>query len=359
MIRLSLCLLALCWGSFASAAPRAHTNHFSDDGHVLLHIDLQRLQKGQTPKHLLGLMMSNPQTRQNINAFKQHFGVDPFKDVDSLTVEVKILESGKEPQILMHVVGRFDQPQLLKGLTQQGNTFTQETINGHLVHISAGNNSALTFLKDGVILGTTDRLKANLKGVTFGGELKNQQGKLLEGGDIWFAAHLPERIRAEIKASNSMAADSSAMRGFLDFAQGLNMSMTTEFVSPAVSKSVETRLKLMLEQAKLSPQAAMFMNMVNKVKITTQGPELTVSVPLSQDDMNQIQAIVSMMLMSLSMQQPKPATLDKRSAPRFPQLNAPVAPGSQPAQGASPKPAGQRATPVPTPAPASAPAPAP
>lgn len=340
MLRYLLLSLSMCWATLSFAAPNAHTEHFPDDGHILLHIDLQRLQTGQTPKQLLGLMMANPETKQKITLFQQNFGIDPFKDLKSLTMQIKVLEAKQEPLILVHVVGTFDQARLLKGLTAQGNAFTQETINGHVAHINAQNKSAITFVKDGVLMGTPERLRFALKGAQFGGILKEQQALLKQGGDLWFAAHLPERVRADIKRQNPVVADSKSMRGYLDFAQGLKIMIATEFVSPEVAAATEAQLKMMIDQAKQAPQAAMFMNMVNKVSISAEGPELTLDIPLTQDDVNQIQAIVSMMLMSLSMQQQQQQQQPPAgsSAPKFPKLNAPVSP-SVPAPAPAPVPA--------------------
>ena len=271
--------------------------------------------------------MANSSFKQKLVRFKSQFGVDPFKDLKSLTTNIKIAQPGKEPEILMHIVGTFNQQKFLQGLTQEGNVFEQETIQGKVAHISAANKSALSFVSDGVIMGTPALIRSALKGVQFGGALAEQQAKLIHGGDLWFVAHIPEEIRAQLKLSNPTVADSKATRGYLDFAQGLHVMMTTEFASTGGAAQAATILGQVIAQAKQSPQAAMFMNMVNKFSVKTQGSSLMIDLPLSQEDVDQIQAIVSMLLMSLSMkqaEQSKPTIAPQR--PSFPQLNQPIAP---------------------------------
>ena len=327
MKRLLIFLSLLLWALVGHAAPQANTHYFSDDGHILLHIDFQRLQKGKTPQKVMGMMMGNLNFKQNLNQFKVQFGIDPFKDIDSLTMNIKVTRTGQDPIILMHVVGTFNQKQLLAGLTQQGNIFEQETIQGKVAHISAANKSALSFVSNGVIMGNPEQVRKSLAGVKFGGALAEQQAQLSEGGDLWFAAYLPEAIRAEAKQRNPLIADSKVMRGYLDFAEGLHVMMTTEFISAEVATQVAAKLGQVVTRAKQSPQAAMFMNMINKLSVQTQGDALTLDLPLSQEDVDQIQAIVSMLLMSLSMNQadqPQPGVAPQ--APRFPRLTQPTAP---------------------------------
>ena len=327
------------WSIIGYAAPSANTQYFSNDGNVLIHIDLQRLQKGKTPQKLLGLMMTNPSFKQKLNRFKSQFGVDPFKDLRSLTMNIKLTETGRDPEILMHIQGTFNQEQFIKGLVQEGNVFERETIKDHVAHISAANKSALSFVSDGVIMGTPTRLRSALQGVSFGGHLAEQQAKMSDGGDLWFTAYVPDELRAGM---NPAISDSRGIRGYLDFARGLHLMMITEFTSTETAAHVVARLNQAVAQAKQSPQAAMFMSMINKLSIKAEGTVTTIDLPLSQEDMDQIQAILSMVLMSLSMNQPEQATQKKPSFPRLdqptakPSVVSPTSPAAQPVKPSAP-----------------------
>jgi hypothetical protein len=291
---------------------------------------MQRLQKGETPKNLLGMVMMNPKTKEGLNKFKTQFGLDPFKDIQSLTGSVTLLARGTEPLILLHIQGTFNEATFLKGLTQEGNDFKTETINGHTLHVSAANKSALSFIKGGVLMGSPDQLRAAVKGTKFAGALVAQQAKLANGGDLWFVAQFPEAMRKEMQLNNPAMANANALRGFVDFAKGLHISLITELSNAEEATKAATQLNASINQAKGSPQAAMFINMINKFSANAKGNELVIDLPLNQDEVNQVQAIAGMLMMSL--------TANKGNAgPSFPGLKAPVAPGAPMAPAPAPK----------------------
>lgn len=320
---LILLTLFLC-SSVGFAAPTGNTQFFGGDANVVFHLDVQRLQNGQTPKSLLGMVMMNPKAKEGITKFKSQFGLDPFKDIQSLTGQVTLRERGTDPLVLLHIQGKFDQVQFLKGLTEEGNSFKAETVNGYTLQISEANKSALTFIQGGILMGSPEQLRQAVKGAKFTGALVKQQKKLINGGDLWFVAQFPEKMRKEMQLKNPAMTDASALRGFVDFAKGLHINLITELSDASSASKAATDLNASVTQAKSSPQAAMFMNMMNKFEAKAKSNELIINLPLNQDEVNQIQAIVGMMMMSLTANQAAAGG----PAPSFPGLKAPVAPSS-------------------------------
>ena len=344
MKKLMILLFTLLWSTLAFAAPQGNTQFFGGNGNVVFHFDMQRFQKGQTPKNLLGMLMMNPKAKEGLNKFKTQFGLDPFKDVQTLTGLVTLKARGEQPLMLLHIVGTFNQEQFLKGLTAEGNQFVTETVNGKTLHVSAANKSALSFVPNGVLMGSPEEIRTAIKGANkFGGILAAQQAKLSNGGDLWFAAQFPEALRKDMQLRNPAMANANALRGFLDFASGLHLSLITELGTAEEASKAAQMLIATVDQAKQSPQAAMFMNMVNKFSAQAKGNELVIDLPLNQEEVNQIQAIIGMMMMSLTANQ---ATAAGQGGPSFPGLKAPVAPSAKPVAPVAPAPVAPAPAPV-------------
>ena len=327
MKKIMIILLTLLWSAVSFAAPQGNTKYFGNNGNVVFHFDMQRFQKGQTPKNLMGMLMMNPKAKAGLSKFQTQFGLDPFKDIKSVTGHVTLKARGTEPLMLLHIEGKFNQELFLKGLTAEGNQFSKETVNGKTLHVSTANKSALTFIPSGVLMGTPDEIRNAVKGAKYGGILAAQQAKLTNGGDLWFVAQFPEAMRKEMQLSNPAMANASALRGYLDFATGLHLSLITELGNAQEASQAAQKLVATIDQAKQSPQAAMFMNMVNKFSAQAKGNELVIDLPLNQEEVNQIQAIIGMMMMSLTANQAAAG----QGAPSFPGLKAPVAPSVKPA----------------------------
>jgi hypothetical protein len=285
------------------------------------------------------MMMTDPRFRERLKDFQTKFGVNIFKDVQSLSALIKLdpqsLALGQPssataapPQIILHLAGSFNPTQLLSGLTQAGNTLTRETLGEVELHVNVQSQSSIAFIKGGVLMGTPQQLRAALssKEVNFGGALAQQQKKLEGANDLWFAIAIPEALRASIKARNPKLADAHAVRGSLDLAEGMQLFLATEFNSIDSAARIAEVINARINQVKLAPQAAMFLNMINKLSVKTEATELKISLPLSQDDMNQIQAIVSMIMMSMTMNQAQ----EKATPPQFPKLTQPTNPSSAP-----------------------------
>ena len=318
--------------SVAIAAPTGNTQFFSDDGSLLLHIDWQRLQQGQTPKTLLNMVMMSPRGKEGLANFKTKYGLDPFKDITSASLFMKFIKKGEDPEVLLHLKAKLDPAKFVAGLRADGNDFKEEKVAGRTLMVSEATKSALTFVEGGVLMGSPSRIRSAVQKSGYGGVLAAQQAKLAKGGDIWFVAQLPEAMRQEMKLSNPDIAESKSMRGFIDFSAGLHFGLITEFVSPEVAAGATAKLKAIVEQAKQNPQAAMFMTMINKLAATASGAEMTVDLPLNQDEVNQLQAIAQMLMMSLTMRQPGGAPAGGAApaapAPAFPQLQRPTAPAA-------------------------------
>ena len=249
MKNLLITLILLVTPAFALAAPTANTQYFHDDGSVAVHIDLQRLQQGQTPQKLLGMMMTNPSVKTRINDFKERFGVDPFKDISTASILVKMTQRGEEPEVLVHIQGNFDPAKVIAGFTASGSAFKEEKVANQTIHVSEVNKSAIAFVSGALLMGTPDRVRQALQGVKFGGELAAQQAKLsTDPVDLWFAIALPEAMRQDMKASNPAMADSKAMRGTLDFSEGLVLFMVTEFVAADVAARTAEETKATVDQ---------------------------------------------------------------------------------------------------------------
>jgi hypothetical protein len=338
MRNILILLIILVFSLPVFAAPKGNTTYFGDSANVVLHIDLQRLQQGQTPKSLLGMLMMNPKAKEKINKFNTQFGLDPFKDIESLTAQVTLKAPQTDPLMLLHIKGKFNQAQFLKGLGEEGNVFAKETLNGKDLYVSAASKSALTFVQDGVLMGSPEELRTAVKGGSkYAGALYDQQAKLAQGGDLWFVAQFPEEMRQQMQLKNPAMMKAKALRGYLDFAQGLHISLISELMTATDASKAAEELTNSITQAKSTPQAAMFMSVMNKFSATAKGNELVIDVPLSQDEVNQIQAMVGMMLMALTANQGGAAAPAPKGA-GFPSLKGPVVPATPvaPAAPASP-----------------------
>ena len=322
---LSLALLLSLAASPALAAPQG-LSYLNGDADVLLHFDLQRLQKSQTFKDIMAMAMSNPKAKSGLDEVKANVGVDILKDIDSVTIQVKAPPKGQNrATVLGYIQGRFTPKTILAAMKASNAQVKEIKAPWGVIYANPSDPMGFTFLKGGVLFGDPDLIKAHKQGA-FKGQLAASAGKFSDDAqDFWAVLKMNKEMTAEAAAKNPMLAQFEQVVGSLDFKPGLHLNVRATSKNPAGPKMLAQMGQQQLAAAGQSPQAAMFGAMMKKITIKAEAQDLVLDIPLNQQDVNQIKMMVGMMLMSFQQKATSaPPVTPMPGAPKAPQ--APQAP---------------------------------
>ena len=303
-------------------------------GQVLVHVDVERLTQSQTFKDLYGMATGNPQAKGKLEEFKQRFGVDLLTDVKGVTVALNAPSKGAPPETSVYVAGNFKPEQIKAGFKKEGADFNTEQVMGHDLLIAKNDSSAFAFVKGGVLAANSQKspggevkgdavLKAVLNGAGLGGALKTASAKFTAGKDLWASFQPSAEMLNDMRAQNPMMASFSAWDISLDLSKGLHLHVEGQG-TPESAKQISDLANAQLAQAKSSPQAAMLGGIINKASVSAKASTLVVDIPLSNQEVKQLQMMAMMLMMSMQQGHGAPQPAPKRSP--FPNLQAPATP---------------------------------
>ncbi len=346
-------LVLLCMTFQVSFAKSANPFKFlPKDGNFLFQIDVKRIQNSQTFKDLYTFVSSNPANQKALQEFNTTYQIDLLKDIDTVTFHASSPNPATEPELLVILEGRFKPEVIIEATKKTWTQPKQEMIgSATFVYSELQKENAMSFVDQMLVLGNQSAVRQAIsKSGQFSGKLADSLSKLPTTlVDTWGVMVLNENMRNQLRQNNPNAASFENIIMSFDLATGLNVDIKAygenETMVSALSNEMNTQLISVLQ----NPQAAIFASMIKKLKITAQGKELKVQLPLDQQDVNQIKMMLAMMLGGLN--QMNQAPINTSPIPSNPNLNQP-APSSMVVPAPAP-------IPVPTPAPAPAPAPAP
>jgi hypothetical protein len=233
----TLCSFLICLGllivSTVSATP-VNTTYFPAKGNTLVHVDVQRMQASQTFKDLINFVMMNPQSKAKIDEFKKSFGIDIFRDVQALSLHMTS-RPNNEPDVIVHVQGKFTEAQVLKGLGKEG-ALTATKVGAFTLHQSPDKTKAVVFVSaKEMLIGESSSVQASLKkNGQFGGSLKTLSTRVKTAQDIWVVTHLDDADLKKVKVRNPMLGNFPEFIAQVDLAQGFHVKIDAISTSPAI-----------------------------------------------------------------------------------------------------------------------------
>jgi hypothetical protein len=330
-----LCTLLFSLPTFAQpkAAPVAN-----NPTNVHVFVDMQRMQKSKTFTDLYSFAQMNPGFKNDLKSIKDKFGIDPFKDLNTVLIHLQIADNKTPPASLMKITGNFDVQKIMAGFNQDGKTFTKETLNGKTFYIDTPADTAIWIQPKMALLGKTDRLRAILQDMSL---VDQTFAHILAADstnqDMVIKLDLNQNLLAEMRQKNPQFANFPKSLVQVNMASGLNLHIEAQGTEEQPTKMLVSQVQMGIQAALKSPQAAMFGALIKKFKVANQGAQLTLDLPLDQADVDRLKMLAGLLMMNMQ----RPPAQPKQ--PAFPKLNAPVAPSLAPAP-----------TPVPVPAPAPA-----
>jgi hypothetical protein len=342
-MRKIISLLALA-GLFATPAMAKPFNadaarYMISNGQVLVHMDIERLTQSQTFKDLYGMVAGSPQAKTQIDQFKARFGIDPLVDVKGVTVGLNAPSKGAPPETSVYIAGSFKPEQIKAELKTSGADFDAVMVGKQELLVAKKDASSFAFVPGGMIAANSQKapqgevkgeavLRSVLSGAGLQGDLKAASAGFGPNKDVWASFRPSAPMLADMTAQNPMMGSFSAWDLSIDFSTGLHLHVEG-LGSVESAKAIADLANAQLAQAKGSPQAAMLGGLVNKAKIEAQGTKFIVDLPLSNQDVKQLQMMAMMLMMSMQQGHAAPKPQPQRAP--FPQLQAPTAPAPAPA----------------------------
>ncbi len=317
----ALAALFLFFAAPAQAADLGDVKLLPAQGDIVVQVDVRALMGTKLVEDLLKQAKMNPQTAQAFAEMKSQFGVDPEKDIERLTIMFPV--KSKSGQALMVVNTSAPYKTVLAGLQaeQKANAgkkagMAEKKHAGTTYHVADGQGIAQVGKR--LLIGDEGLLKKALEAKGTGG-LARSQGLMgiarqasKAGGQIWFAAVLPEEVKAQMATQNPEMKDIQTVRGGLDLTEGLKLRIDMGTTKGAAGKMV-TSINTQVEQARKeqagNPMAGAMglAAIVNGIKAAAAGDEVQVTLELTQPQVDQLKTTAMMMIGMAAAQQAKPA----------------------------------------------------
>lgn len=308
MIRIKSPLAALAALLFLLAAP-AQAADVGDlkllpgDGDIVLQVDVRALMGTPLVTDLLKQAKMNPQTQQAFDKIKTEYGIDPEKDIERMTILFPAKSQSGQALMVVNTKGSYDQ--MVAAAKKEGDNLQEASHAGVKYHRSEG--VAMARMGGRILVGDEALLKKALDtkgkvGLTGNKKMMGLVDRASKaGGQIWFAAVLPDEVKAKMAADNPEMKDISTIQGSLDLTQGLKLRLdiganagTAAKMTQAINTQLEQAKK---EQANNPMMAAMgFAAVINGIKAAAVGDEVKVALDLTPAQVDQLKAMAMMMV---------------------------------------------------------------
>ncbi len=319
-----LALFALLVAGQSQAADLADLKMLPAEADIVVQIDVKDLVATALVTDLLKQAKMNPQTQQALAEMKSKFGVDAEKDLERLTIMFPA--KSKTGEALMVINTKTPYKTVLAGLQKEqadlGNKkgMAEKSHAGTTYHVADG--VGIAQLGGRLVVGDEGLLKKALAGKGKTG-LNGNKGMMTlidkaakGGGQLWFAAQLPDAVKKDMAAQNPEMKDIQTVQGSLDLAKGLKLRLDLGANKAAAAKMVakfnEQIAKAKKEQAGNPMAGAMGLGaIIDGVKAKAVGDNVEVALDLSEAQVNQLKAMAMMMVGMAAAQQkaapPSPA----------------------------------------------------
>jgi len=266
----------------------------------------QILGSGLIKKHALDLIKNVLQGDQTAQKVIQSTGLDPLKDLDSITVS---LTNPKQPQALVIVRGRFDADKInaamadqakkdsnLKSTKEGALTVWHTDKDGHTLFASVASKGTLLLGLD------KDSLVKAATGVgtgKIGGELKTAIGKLNGKESMWLASIVTGDMKMQLAnnpQTKKYADKLKALTGSVTLSDDVQFGAQIYTTQGDIAKDISTVLNSLkpfaLVLAQGNEQAApVVKELVEALKIGTNDTTVTIDLKVSEDLIKKIQAM--------------------------------------------------------------------
>jgi hypothetical protein len=301
---LGLALAALFVQASGAADPETPT---SDNPEVVVSVNIRQiLGSGLAKKYALDPIKNVLQSDQNAQKVITATGLDPLKDLDSITVSGANL---KPPQALIVVRGRFDAEKINAAMADQAKKekTLKSSKEGALTVWQAekdGQTLFATVASKGTMLMSLD--KDNLvKAATgvgtgkIGGELKTAIGKLTGKESMWLASIVTEEMKTKLgenpqtkKYADKLKAITGSITFTDDIQFGAQIYTTQADIAKEIRKVLNDLKPFLNLLASGNEQAApIAKELLDALKIETKDTTVTIDLKVSEDLIKKIQAM--------------------------------------------------------------------
>lgn len=332
-IRTSLVALAALVVTLLAA--HAHAADLGDlkllptDGDIVVQIDVKELAGTALVTDLLKQAKMNPQIQKSLADMKADFGVDLEKDVERLTIMFPAKSKTGQALMVLNTSAKYET--VLAGLQKEqqeqlGNKkgMAESTHAGTAYHAHDG--VGIAKLAGRIVIGDEALLKKALEGKGKKGLDRNKAVMALVdkaakgGGQIWFAAVLPDEVKVKMAAENPDLKDMQTVLGSIDLAKGLKMRVDLGTSKAGAAKMVAEFDKQIAEAKQQQAQNPMAGAMglgaiIDGLKAKADGGNVAVSLDLTEAQVNQLKAM-AMMMIGMAAQQATPAPAPAMPAPQ-------------------------------------------
>jgi len=301
---LSLAIAALLVSASGAADQQTPT---CDNPEVMASVNIRQiLGSGLIKKHALDLIKNVLQGDQTAQKVIQSTGLDPLKDLDSITVSGT---NPMQPQALIVVRGRFDADKINAAMADQAkkDNNLKSTKEGALTVWHANKDGHTLFAtvasKGTLLLGLDkDNLVKAATGVGMGkvgGELKTAIGKLNGKESMWMASVVTDAMKMQLannpqtkKYADKLKAITGSVTLSDDVQLGAQIYTTQGDIAKDISMVLNGLKPFALVLAAGNEQAApVVKELVEALKIGTNDTTVTIDLKVSEDLIKKIQAM--------------------------------------------------------------------
>jgi hypothetical protein len=261
------------------------------DSELVLGLNVAQVQNSALWKQFVEPKLMSGEAQQKLAEFKANCGFDPMTQLTSVSVGVKGLGGGKpDGVIVMHGLDKakalacLENEKVKAELAKDGGEFSREG-DVSLFKDKAGNQVAVTFVNDRTAIAVFGGqvTAASAKTAAAGGSALKSSPPFLEmyskvnaGDSLWFLLNGKAPI---FETMATMGVKPKAMFGSVNVTDGLSLEMRMRLESPEEASRIAGMGKSQLDQAS---------KMFDRVDITNDGPDVKVSIGLSNQKLQEL-----------------------------------------------------------------------
>ncbi|MCP4446513.1 MAG: hypothetical protein GY811_14380 [Myxococcales bacterium] len=290
--------------SSGAAASGDIMSHFPANTEVVLALNMASLTGSKMWKQYGDAAMAN--APKELGEFKETCGFDPVSTIQSVHMGINAANKD-QPLIIVSGFARGKLTECVKKMAKKEGEKIEITEDGKFTFMSGDGpdkKTAIVWISDSTLMlvpnmSDKDYLQARLDGkdgLNGNADFNTAAGKAKQGAPIWFAASFgaDSEIAAEMGA---MGTAPKALYGSVGFTDGVDFALGVTFADAKSAEDTLNMAKPMLGLAKESLGSAA--DIVDKLKLATSGADMTVSLKLTDADVNKLKALAGQMLGSL------------------------------------------------------------
>jgi hypothetical protein len=268
------------------------------DSEMVMGLNFAQLQQSALWKQFAPMLMEK--AGQGLADFKAACGFDPMEQIKSVSIGMKNLDGGKEPDgaVVIHGLDKGKSMACLdKAKAEAAKSGSEITVDGDVFTVKAktGETTAWTFVDSDTLLGSVGAgaSKDTVLAAAKGGAALNTSKTFLEmyskintKESLWLlvngnAAFMQKAAQAGIKPK--------AVFGSVNVTDGLTVDMRIRLETPDEAKQLVTMMQGQTNNAQVK-------QMFDKLDVTADGPDARVAVAMSNQKLQQLIGMVGGMM---------------------------------------------------------------